>query len=164
MPERRYWDSGCFIAWLQEESGRYEVCGSILRAAEEGRLELVTSAFTITEVLYPKGGNLLDRSLRATVRGFLRQRFLVLVQVDRRVAEMAQDLVWDQGVRPKDAVHVASALRAGVYALETYDEQLIRRSGRVGGQPALEIRSPRPIGRDDLDLFGALGGGGMDLE
>jgi predicted nucleic acid-binding protein len=152
MPERRYWDAGCFIAWLQEEEGRYEECGSVLHAAEEGRLEIVTSAFTITEVLYPKGGNLLDRSLRTTVRDFLRQRFLVLVQVDRRVAEAAQDLVWDKGIRPKDALHVASALRASVYALETYDEQLIKKSGRVGGQPVLEIRHPRPFVAEEWEL------------
>ncbi len=67
---------------------------------------------------------------------------IILVQVDRIVAEEAQRYVWDQNVSFKDAVHVASAVRATASALETYDGPLIKLSGRVGGSPLLQIRQP----------------------
>lgn len=54
--ERRYWDTACFLAVLNREEGRVEVCEPILRAATHRSVEIVTSAFTITEVLLPKGG------------------------------------------------------------------------------------------------------------
>lgn len=130
MAERRYWDSGCFIAWFKEETGRVDTCGAILNAAEGGDIELVTSAFTITEVVWPKGREKLDARLRKMVTDFFRQPWIIMVQVDRLLAEEAQRLVWEKSVHPKDAVHVASALRAGVYSLETYDEGLIKLTGR----------------------------------
>jgi predicted nucleic acid-binding protein len=153
MVERRYWDAGCFIAWLSMEEGRFDTCDSIITAADEGELEIVTSAFTITEVLFPKGGVMIPAEHRTKVRNFLRKKCFVLVQVDRTVAELAQDLVWEKGIRPKDAIHVASALRAGVYALETYDEGLVKKNGRVGGSPALQNRHPLAISGPSYDLF-----------
>jgi len=70
--ERRYWDSACFLAVLGNETGRVHVCAPILRAAAKKAfdIEIVTSAFTITEVLYPKGGTPLPAELRATVTRF----------------------------------------------------------------------------------------------
>jgi predicted nucleic acid-binding protein len=155
MAERRYWDAACFIAWFNEEPGRVETCGSILRAMEEGQIELVTSAFTITEVLLPKGGKKLAPELRQQVTEFFRKPQLILVAVDRPLAEAAQRYVWDFNVRPKDAIHVASAIRARAPALETYDRDLIKLSGRVGGNPVLQIREPVPVlGDERLSLFG----------
>jgi predicted nucleic acid-binding protein len=153
LADRRYWDSSCFIAWLAQEAGRYEDCGSILKAAEDGKLEIVTSALTVTEVLWPKGRDKLSRDLRAQVNTFFRHRWITIVQVDRLLAEEAQDFVWDRNIHPKDAIHVASAIRARVYALETYDGGLIQSSGHVGGVPLLEIRKPARIERQpELDL------------
>lgn len=155
MAERRYWDSACFLAWFNEEPGRVETCGSILQAMEAGAVELVTSAFTITEVLFPKGEKKLGAELRQTVTEFFRKPQLIFVAVDRPLAEAAQRLVWDFNVRPKDAVHVASAIRAHAAVLETYDDGLTKLSGRVGGDPVLQIRAPVPVlGDERLSLFG----------
>lgn len=143
MPtERRYWDSACFIAVLSEEAGRVDECAAILRAATARRLEIVTSAWTITEVLHPKKGQPLSAAVRARVKRFFRNPGIVLVNVDRAVAESAQEYFWDHNVKPKDAIHVASAVYAGVPVFETYDGGLIRLSGLVGAGPPLEIREP----------------------
>lgn len=143
--ERRYWDSACFISILAREAGRVEVCAPILRAAELHALEIVTSAWTITEVLHPKGGTPLPASVRATVKSFFHRSGIVLVNVDRRIAESAQEYFWDFGVRPKDAIHVACAIEAKAPVFETYDSGLIKLSGKVGGSPTLEIREPEPV-------------------
>jgi predicted nucleic acid-binding protein len=140
--ERRYWDSGCFLAILNREPGRVDTCAAILKAAERRDLEIVTSAFTITEVLYPKNGEKLAPEKRHTVRQFFRRRGIVLVNCDREVAEAAQDYVWDFNVRPKDAIHVASAIRWNVPVIETYDGGLLKLSEKVAGDPILIIRKP----------------------
>lgn len=151
MADRRYWDSACFIAWFKEEPGRAETCGSVLEAAQAGDVQIVTSAFTITEELYPQGGERLSERHRKLVTTFFRRPEFVFVQVDRFLAEAAQRYVWDFGVRPKDAVHVASAIYAAVPVPETYDGGLIKLNGRLGGNPVLAVREPVPAG--DPDLF-----------
>lgn len=144
--ERRYWDTACFLAVLGEEAGRVEVCAPILRAATKRTLdlEIVTSAFTITEVLYPRGGQPLSPAIREKVKRFFRNPGIVLVVVDREIAESAQEQFWDHGVRPKDAVHIASALAAKVPVFETYDVKLLKLSGKVG-DGTLIIREPVPV-------------------
>lgn len=134
-----------------------EVCGSILQAAEDGELELVTSAFTITEVLQPKGERPLSSEKRALVQRFFRRPEFVIVNVDRRLAEYAQRYFWDFNIKPKDAIHVASAIYAGVPVLETFDEGLIRHNGRLGGSPVLQVRHPVAITGDAQEsMFGDL--------
>lgn len=91
MAERRYWDTACFLAVLGQEPGRVEACEPILRAATMRSLEIVTSAFTITEVLYPRGGKPLSPEVRAKVKRFFRHPGIILVNVDRAVAESAQE-------------------------------------------------------------------------
>ena len=51
----RYWDSVTFLGWLGDEVDKVPSCRPVLEAAEGGTVVLVTSALTITEVLWPKG-------------------------------------------------------------------------------------------------------------
>jgi len=63
--------------------------------------------------------------------------------VTRSIAEAAQDVVWNHDIKPKDAIHVATALDAKIAVLETFDENLLTKSGTVGN-PSLTIRKPIP--------------------
>jgi predicted nucleic acid-binding protein len=69
--------------------------------------------------------------------------------VTRSIAETAQDVVWNNSVKPKDAIHVATALALSVPTLETFDDHLITRSGVIG-TPPLVIRKPIPPKQSDL--------------
>lgn len=40
----RYWDSNAFLGWLAEEAEKVEECRAVIRAAEEGKTIIVTSA------------------------------------------------------------------------------------------------------------------------
>ena len=51
--EKRYWDSDCFLAWLNAETDKADKCKGVLQAAEKGKIEIVISAFTIV-VNYPR--------------------------------------------------------------------------------------------------------------
>lgn len=134
----------------------------MMRAARLRALEIVTSAFTITEVLHPKNGPRLAPELRAQIKRFFHHSGILLVNVDRRLAENAQEYYWDHNVAPKDAIHVASAVEGGCTVLETYDGGLIKLDGKIpgpGGEP-LTIRQPLPFPVPVLktapahDLFG----------
>jgi predicted nucleic acid-binding protein len=65
--------------------------------------------------------------------------------LDRILAEEARKLVWGHGIKPKDAIHVATALDAEVDRMETFDDALIKKSGTVGSPP-LEIGKPNEAG------------------
>lgn len=53
----------------------------------------------------------------------------------------AQIHVWEDDIKPKDAIHVATAVTFGANALETFYGVLICKRGKVG-IPPLMIREP----------------------
>src|SRR4051812_4874149 len=105
---RRYWDTNCFLGVINEEEDKLPACRAVLREAEDGSLQIVTSALTLTEVLWPKGEPRLSAESAEKVQRFFRYEWLVLYDVDRTLAERAREVVWNHSVRPKDAIHVAT--------------------------------------------------------
>jgi predicted nucleic acid-binding protein len=144
-----YWDSATFLAYFQQESGRVELCRGTLERAGAGEVCIITSALTIAECLWLRNAPPVPKDRADTVRRFFRRSFLRVRNVTRRTSELAQDLVWDYQIRPKDAIHVATSIEARVTILETFDEPLIRRSGSIG-EPPITIRLP--IGPDQGKL------------
>ena len=143
--DRVYWDSVCFLGWLLEESDKKDSCEEVLIEAEDGKLQIVTSALTLAEVLALRWKPKIPADRRTTVENFFKKEFILVRGVTRRTAESARDLVWDHSIAPKDAIHVATALEAGVPMLHTYDDGLIGKSKKVGGTPVLQIAAPHVI-------------------
>jgi len=144
MVERRYWDSCCFLAWLQEEKNRVDRCQRVLSLAERGKVRIVTNVFTLTEVLHLRARDALPAKRRLSVETLFNRPSIETMMLTRRIAETARGLVWDHGIDPKDSIHVASALAARVVVLNTFDNPLIGKSGQVGNPPLL-------IGEPDVD-------------
>jgi predicted nucleic acid-binding protein len=67
---RRYWDSNCFLGILNEEEDKLGPCKAVIREAEAGSVRIVTSALTLTEVLWPKGEPLLPKEKAEVVHRF----------------------------------------------------------------------------------------------
>jgi len=150
MPvEPIYWDSDAFLGWLQEEAGKVQLCAGTLKRADQGEVVIFTSALTIAEVLWMRGAPMIPQEKADILRKFFRRSYFRVRNVTRSISEEAQDLVWNHSIRPKDAIHVATALDAHVAALETFDEQLIGKSGTVGNPPLL-IRKPIPPAQGGL--------------
>jgi len=97
----------------------------------------------------------LDESRREDLIDLFRptgQRKLTLVELTRPIAEAARDLCWDRRIRPKDAIHVASAIAARCAVLHTHDETLQKRSRLVGGDPILGITPPAWTWQTGMEL------------
>lgn len=144
-----YWDSDAFLGWLQNEPGKAELCDGTIKRAEAGEVLIITSALTITEVLWLRGGPKVTRDKADILHRFFRRSFIRVRNVTRAVAESAQGLVWDHNIKPKDALHVATALDAKALVLETFDDGLIGKSGTVG-EPPLMVRKPIPPAQTKL--------------
>jgi predicted nucleic acid-binding protein len=150
MPvELIYWDSDAFLGWLQAEPRKSDLCAGTLRRADQGEVLIFTSALAIAEVLWMRGAPMIPQEKAEIVRKFFRRSYFRVRNVTRKISEDAQDLVWTQGIRPKDAIHVATALDVGVAALETFDDELLKKTGLVGNPPLI-IRKPIPPAQKGL--------------
>lgn len=147
--DRRYWDSNAFLGWLNDEKDKASDCEGVLAAAEEGKIEIVTSALTLTEVIKKKGEKPIPRESEQKIRDFFEQPWIIVRDVDRFVAERARDLIWTHGLKGADAIHLATALRLGLTIMDTYDEKLIALNGKLG-KPLLRIGRPSMPHTPDL--------------
>jgi predicted nucleic acid-binding protein len=138
----RYWDSDCFLGWLLAEPDKEEKCRVVLQAAEERKLVIVSSALTVAEVLAIRGRPRIGDDKRALIEGFFRNEYILIRNLTRRVAELARGMVWDHGISPKDAIHVATALDAKLSLFNTFDQDICKHSGRLGS-PILIIEPPQ---------------------
>lgn len=149
--EKIYWDSDCFLGYFQEEPDKAEKCDGVIQRAERGDVLIVTSALTLAEVLWMRRAPRLTREKAKIVQKFFRRSYIRVYNVSRKIAEAAQIHVWDDGIKPKDAIHVATAVHLKVDALETFDENLIGKSGTVGN-PLLPIREPQAAAQSRMNL------------
>lgn len=150
-PELIYWDSCAFLGWLQREPDKENLCAGTLERAKAGEVGIVTSALTLTEVLWTKGAPKITADKADTLRKFFRHSWIRVQNVSRGIAEIAQDVVWDQNVKPKDAIHVATAISLSIPTLETFDDKLLGQTGLIG-TPPLVIRKPIPPKQAGLDF------------
>ncbi len=141
--EIRCWDSSTFLAYFQAEAERIACCEAALEEAEAGKVLIVTCALTLAEVLAIRGQERLPPTpeMKRKVVNFFKNEYISVQNVTRQVAELARDLVWENGIDPKDAVHIASALAVDAPVFETFDKSLISKSGTVA---ALIVREPPP--------------------
>jgi predicted nucleic acid-binding protein len=134
----RYWDSCVFLGWLKEEPDKIHQCEAGIREAEAGKLVIVTSTLTLPETLYlVKKEKPVSKEVREKIRVFFENDYILMAELDRPTAELAQDVVWEHGVKHKDAVHVATAAslreRHAIEQLDTFDAPLCEFSGRIDG-------------------------------
>lgn len=157
---RRYWDANTFIGFFNNEPDKVAACQTVLKAAQAGSVQIVTSAVTLAEVIKVKGQPRLKREAEETIRDFFKHSWIVIVECDRTLAVAARQLMWDhEFLDHKDAIHVATAIRAGVSQLDTFDEPLCGISGKIGNPP-LAIGHPNLVEQIEMGFDQA----GSDLE
>ena len=141
LVKRRYWDSDVFLGLVNKEEDKVYKCKGVIKLAEDDQIKIVTSALTLTEVVYLKGLPRLSEESEDTIRRFLEQEYISVRSVDRVTAEDARQLIWKHGIKPKDAIHVATALHLRISIMDTFDGPLAKLSGKHG-KPKLRIGPP----------------------
>jgi predicted nucleic acid-binding protein len=141
--DRRYWDSNAFLGYLNNEPDKADKCEAVLSAAEEGKIDIVTSALTLTEVIKKKGEKPIPRDREQKIKDFFEHPWIIVREVDRFVAEQARDLIWQHGgaLSSPDAIQLATALGLKLSVMDTFDDDLIKLSGKIGN-PRLVIGHP----------------------
>lgn len=161
-PRRVYWDACAWIAYIARETAvrqkdgstenRFTMCQAVLKAAEAGKIEIVTSAFTLAEVCKAPDvkGSPIDN-----LPAFFEKSYILIVPVDLSVGRRAQTMQASGlvSLKPPDAIHLASALRADAPEINTFDTDLLKLDGtipRKEGDPLKIIKpgtggSPLPL-------------------
>ena len=125
-PPIHYWDACIFINIVQgNEPDQGNILKSHVKDVVDKRIRVVTSAFTLAEVVKPKRSQIkLSKSDEAKIKGAF-TKDIMLYELTRKIAERARELQWEIGVKPADSVHLATAEFAGVDCFNTYDDPLI---------------------------------------
>jgi predicted nucleic acid-binding protein len=152
-----YWDANIFHALFQNEQGRADICKRVEKAASQGNLDIYTSTVTFVECVWLKNvvgktGQLNKLSSRheEVIQKYFQRSYIVPINCDRQIAEAARQLLWQYALKPKDAIHVASAIYQHVDVMHSYDnDDLVKLDGKIG-VPPLKICHPG-VG-DGLDL------------
>ena len=147
--DRRYWDSCCFLGYLGNEPDKADKCEPVLTAAEDGHIEIVTSALTLTEVIKVKGAQAIPKDQEKKIRDFFEHSWIIVREVDRFISEHARDLIWTHGLKPYDAIHLATALNLKLSVMDTFDSDLLKLSNKVGN-PRLVIAHPHVAHTPDM--------------
>lgn len=148
--EKRYWDSDIILCWLKKEPRWGDLRGTI-EAAEDGRVKIVTSTWTLTEVIRLTGRELNEED-DAKIVDFFAGEYIHLRAVSARVGHMARRYSYEL-YEPKDAIHVAQAVDAGCDRFDTFDSALTR-SGPPDGT-TIKFGTPdlaRQGSLDDIEL------------
>lgn len=132
-------DASVLIAHLNREEGRFSKSGELLVDAEAGRLELWAPMVIQVEVArWSKDADPTDAEARANLEAFLESDWLHVVEVDRRMARIARDVVATTSVRTGvDALYVATAVIVEARTVFTWDERLqaVDYEGIGGAEP-----------------------------
>ena len=142
--ERRYWDSCNFISLVAEdEVERAEICQRVLEDTEKGDVGIITSALTIAEVVKPKGSPAFTAAKEQTIASFFEHRYILIHDVTRIIGEASRRLSREHGLKPRDAIHLATALLAGADVFESWNT---RDFFPLRGVVPIEIREPMWVG------------------
>ena len=144
-----YWDSCTFVSFIDETAGRTQDLRAIMEEARNKEVVIYTSAISITEVAFKtaeqSGG--LDREVEDKIDKLWHPSSPVrVVDYSRLVAYDARELLRKKlelgfSLKPLDAIHIATAIRAKVDELQTYDAKL-----KKWGEPlGLKITEPKPF-------------------
>lgn len=138
-----YWDSDCFLGYLNAETDKIDHCKGTIEKAEKGELLIITSAITFIEVIKMKGREPIKSDAENKILAFFDEPFISIRNVDRYIGVVARDLIWRHpSLDPKDSIHVATSIFCKLSKLNTFDKELLKLSNQFGDNPTLEISIP----------------------
>ena len=148
-PKLVYWDSCIFLDALQQTPAWSVILKQFVDAGKDGKLSIVTSSFTLVEVIRiaRHDVNMDPGVAEHQIASFFDNAFISVRQLDKPLAGKARVIARDHGIKPADAVHIATAIDMKVSVMHTRDgltksRGLIGKSNQIGN-PALLIEEPK---------------------
>ncbi len=164
-PKRIYWDACSWIATIQKEKiykdgvlteDRDMLCRSVIEAAKQNKFEIVTSAFCLAEVC--KNEVMRDQS-PDKIAAYFENEYILLVALDTFVGARARDLMLARyaGLKPPDAIHVATAALVNAFEMHTFDDKLLGLNGKIDKLDGTKLTICKPQTGEPMPLFGFFG-------
>ena len=147
-----YWDSCVFLDWMkQDKADRVALIKPLVDSAMAGELLIVTSTWTLVEIIRTEGGAVRTPEEEKKIVDFLKNDYIEVRAVTRAVAEMARTLLRASANLPlslpkDDAIHIATVLSSPVRELHTFDANHLFPHDNRWGEPFLRIGKPCPAG------------------
>ena len=124
---RVYFDTNVFIYFMDGKASYLEQCLPLFQAVEAGRITGVSGELVIAELLV-KPMSINDMIGAQKARAFFDDGFFQAIPHDRDMLELAAHIRATQKLYMIDAVHVATAIKAGCSHFITNDEQIAERA------------------------------------
>lgn len=147
MTDRIYFDTCVYVVVFKGGDAGYperlEQSLAALDAAQRGVLEPITSTLTIAEVFgSPLTGGHVPRPVKEQsvekAETYFRAARETLVELDEELSYRASRIAQQHHLKGGDAVHAASALRAGCSRLFTWDKDLLK----IGSLEGIQVCQP----------------------
>jgi predicted nucleic acid-binding protein len=147
-----YWDACIWIALINQEARRYAAVAGVLARARKGEVQIVTSTFTLAEVVKRKCDGVeveIAEDGDDLFAELLQQDFITLVNADWDAGSRARALYREfsgKGLKkPQDALHLATAVIENVDEMHTYDgSDLLKLSGLVKREDGITLTICHP--------------------
>ena len=151
--QRLYWDACTWIAYIAMETSipmkdgsaenRFAMCEAVLKGARDKRFEIVTSCFTLAEVC--KSGDVKNSPVD-NLPAFFEHSYILTVPVDFAIGRHAQSMQASGlvALKPQDSIHLASALRARVDQINTFDADLLKLNETIPGRDGKPLKIIKP--------------------
>ena len=149
-----YWDACVFLSIIEGHPDRIPIIEAIVDDCKRGTLEIFTSTLSIAEVAFAKSekdGAALDIEVERKLNLLWSPSSpFRLIEVHRAIVYEAQSYVRNGmalqiGLKPPDAIHLASAKKSGAAEFHTYDDFNGKRQ-QVEELTGLKIIEPKADG------------------
>ena len=150
---RVYWDACAWIAYINQEKfirksdgsteNRFKMCSEIIQLAQDKKREIVTSAFTLAEIC--KSPEVKNSPLD-NLPMFFEKSYILIIPVDMAIGRQAQNMQTSGlvNLKPPDSVHLASAQRAAVSELHSFDDRVLNLDGKIMGADGKPMKICKP--------------------
>jgi predicted nucleic acid-binding protein len=146
---RPYVDTSVYLAAINDEIDRAPIAREIFEAAGRGDIAIVASTFVAAEIIRPRWEPApLPEDKERIIDEVLPASRIIWVELDLPLATDARRLARRHGLKPGDAVHLASALRANCDILLRWNH----RFHVAGDFPEIEVSEPYWWGERTLPL------------
>ncbi len=123
---------------------RETMCRAVMEAAKVGKLEIVTSTFTMAEVSKPAPVG--EDQANVNIEAFFENDYILLVNMDKFAGDRARTLMRGgiSGLKPPDATHLATAAISDVSEMHTFDDRLLALDGKIDKSDGTKLKICKP--------------------